>query len=129
MTIKLSDYSCGIIGGNKSYDKSLTIENPTASEDISFFFTDKALKAHKIRPILIGSTPFVQWTLRYGTDRSAVGTELIAGGTGTTEVTTGIDIETFTSFLIPANSHVWLETTNKTGTVVSLALTLFYSEA
>jgi len=127
MTIKLSDLHCG--SGNPNNNKAITVENPTVSEDISFFYTDRALKILKIRPILIGSTPFVRWTLRYGTDRSAIGTELIAGGTGTTEVTTGIDVIAFTSNLIPANSHVWLETTNKTGTVVSLALTLFYSEA
>jgi hypothetical protein len=127
MTIKLTDLHCN--AGSPNQWKSLTVENPTISEDISFFFTDRALKVYKVRPILIGSTPFVRWSLRHGTDRSAIGTELVAGGTGTTEVTTGIDVITFTSSIIPANSHVWLETTDKTGTVVSLALTLFYSEA
>ena len=126
MTIKLTDLHCNT--GNKNNSKSLTIESPSISEDISFFFTERALKVYKIRPILVGSNPSVRWSLRHGTDRSAIGTEIIAGGTVTTEVTTGIDIIAFTSSLIPANSHVWFETTDASGTIVSLAFTLFYEE-
>ena len=100
MTIKLSDLHCGT--GIKNSSKSLTVENPSISEDISFFFTERAFKVYKIRPILVGgSTPSVRWSLRHGTDRSAIGTEIIAGGTVTTEVTTGIDIENFYKFPYP----------------------------
>jgi hypothetical protein len=127
MTIKLTDLQCN--SGSSSISKSLTVEAPSDTEDISFFYTDRALNASKIRPILVGSTPSVRWSLRHGTDRSAVGTEIVAGGTVTTEVTTGIDVTALTGSLIPANSHVWFETTDVSGIVVSLALTLFLSEA
>ena len=123
MTIKSSDYSCddGIL-----YSKSMLIESPSDVEDLSFFFIDRAITLSKIRPILVGSSPSVTWTLRRDTDRNAIGTEIIIGGTTSTEVTTGIDITTFDAAFIPANSHVWLETTAKSGTIDSINLTIFY---
>ena len=127
MTIKLSDYACGIIG-SRSNSKSILIEDPTNLEDISFFFTDKAITINKIRPILVGSTPSITWTLRHAIDRSTVGIEVITTGTVTTEVTTGVDITTFDDATIIANSHIWFETTDKSGTVDSINLTIFYTE-
>lgn len=128
MTIRLSDYSCGIIGG-RSTSKSILIESPTNLEDLSFFFTDRSITITKIRPILVGSNlPSVTWTLRHGTDRSAVGSEVISVGTVTTEVTTGIDIISFDDPTIIANSHVWFETTVQSGIIESINLTVFYTE-
>ena len=116
-------------GTPSDLSKSIIIEAPTASEDLSFFFTDKAITITKIRPILVGSsTPSVTWTLRHGTDRSAAGAEAVTGGTVTTEVTTGVDITTFNDATIVADSHVWIETTAKSGTVNLAALTVFYDE-
>ena len=121
--IKLSDYACTT--GKKS--KSILVESPTNDEDLSFFFTDVGIRIIKIRPILVGSSvPSVTWTLRHDADRSAVGTEVIIAGTVTTEVTTGIDVTIFDDATIEANSHVWLETTAKSGTIDSINLTIFY---
>lgn len=128
MTIRLSDYSCGIIG-SRSTSKSIMIENPTNAEDLSFFFTDRQITITKIRPILVGSlSPSVTWTLRHAADRSVVGTEVINSGTTTTEVTTGIDVVSFDNPTIFANSHIWFESTGKGGTVKSINLTVFYTE-
>ena len=121
--IKLSDYACTT--GKKS--KSILVESPTNDEDLSFFFTDVGMRIIKIRPILVGSTiPSVTWTLRHDIDRSAVGTEVIIDGTVTTEVTTGIDVTIFDDATIEANSHVWFETTDQSGLVGSINLTIFY---
>ena len=46
----------------------------------------------------------------------------------TTEVDTGVDITVFDDATISADSHVWIETTNKSGTVDSINITLFYDE-
>ena len=109
--------------------KTIIVENPTSSEDLSYFFTDTELNVSKIRPILVGSaTPSVTWTLRFGPDRSAAGTEIVIGGSTTTDTTTGSDITVLDNAVIPADSHVWLETTAKSGTVNSISLTLFYSK-
>lgn len=109
--------------------KSIIIELPNNSEDLSFFFTDIPLTITKIRPILVGSsTPSVTWTLRHGADRSGTGAEVVTGGTVTTEVTTGADITSFNDATIIANSHVWFETTAKSGTVDSIIINVFFDE-
>jgi hypothetical protein len=108
--------------------KSLIVENPTISEDLSFFFTDIPITVTKVRAVLVGATPSVTWSLRHGIDRSITGVEVITGGTTTTEVTTGVDIIVFDDPSIIANSHIWFETTAKSGTIESIILTLFYDE-
>lgn len=118
-----------LLGGKDSESKSIIIESPTSSEDISFFFTDVAITVTRMVAVLVGSaTPSVTWTIRHGTDRSAVGAEIVTGGTVTTSVTTGSDITVFDDATVIANSHVWFETTAKSGTVSQIIVTLFYDE-
>lgn len=110
-------------------EKSITVENPTASEDIKIFFTNRAITITEMRAVLIGSaTPTVTWTIRHATDRSATGAEVVTGGTTTTNVTTGDDVTTFDDETIVADSHVWLETTAQGGTVPELSITIIYDE-
>ena len=81
-----------------------------------------------MRAILVGSaTPSVTWTIRYATDRSAAGTEVVTGGTTTTNVTTGHSVTVFNNGVIPAGRFVWIETTARSGNVQSLGVTLKYS--
>jgi hypothetical protein len=108
--------------------KSITVESPTATEDISIFFTNLAATITEIRAVVRGSTPSVTWTVRHGTDRSAAGSEAVTGGTTTTSQTTGSDVTSFNDATIVADSFVWLETTAQTGTVNELAITIIYTE-
>jgi hypothetical protein len=118
-----------LVGQKDPESKSIIIENPSATEDLSFFFTDVAITLSKMRPVLTGSaTPSVTWTLRHGTDRSLTGAEVVTGGTVTTDTTTGSDITVFDDATIVANSHVWVETTAQSGTVDSIIITVFYDE-
>ena len=117
-----------LVGQKDSEVKTITVENPEASEDITVMFTDVAITISKVRPILVGTTPSVTWTLRHSTDRSAAGNEVITGGTVTTATTTGSDITSFDDATIPANSHIWLETTAKSGVVDALSVTFFFDE-
>ena len=107
--------------------KSLTVESPTDSEDISMFFVSEAVTITKMACVLTGSsTPSVTWTVRHSTDRSATGNEVVTSGTTTTSLTTGSVVTSFNDATIPANSFVWLETTAQSGTVDSLNLTIIY---
>ena len=109
--------------------KSLSIENPTSSEDASMFFTNLAITVTEIRAVLIGSsTPSVTWTVRHGTDRSATGAEVVTSGTATTSVSTGSDVTSFNDATIIADSFVWLETTAQSGTVGEIHVTIVYTE-
>ncbi len=109
--------------------KSITIENPTNAEDISIFFTEKAITITEIRAVLIGSsTPSVTWTIRHhATDRNNAGIEVVTSGTTTTSTTGGDDVTAFNDATIPADSFVWLETTAKSGTVTELHITIIYT--
>ena len=107
--------------------KSMTLPSPTNTDDISLFFTDTAITITKMVAVLIGSsTPSVTWTIRYASDRSATGTEVVTSGTTTTSTTTGSVVTSFNSASIPANSFVWLEVTAVSGTVDSLNVSIIY---
>ena len=107
--------------------RSITIENPDATEDLSIFFTNKAITITEIRAVLIGSsTPSVTWTIRHGTDRNAAGAEVVTSGTTTTSITTGSDVTSFNDATVIADSFLWLETTAKSGTVTELHVTIVY---
>jgi len=109
--------------------KSITVEEPGSDEDLSMFFTNKAITITEIRAVLRGSaTPSVTWTLRHGTDRSAAGAEAVTGGTTTTSITTGSDVTSFNDATIVADSFVWIETTAQSGTVDELSITVIYTE-
>lgn len=109
------------------FSKSITVESPTATEDISVFFTPVALTVTKMTAVLVGaSSPSVTWTIRHGTDRSAAGTEVVTSGTTTTSTTTGSVVTSFNNASISANSFIWLETTAQSGTVNSLSVTIIY---
>jgi len=111
--------------------KHVTIENPTNSEDITLFFTDEALVITKLAAVLSGSsTPSLTWTIRFSSDRSLTGTEVVTGGTvidssggGTS---TGQIITSFNNASITANSWVWLKTTAQSGTTDKIHITIFY---
>lgn len=113
---------------NKPWSKAITVENPTSSEDISIFFTQRAITVSEIRSVLVGSdTPSVTWTIRHGTDRSAAGAEVVTGGTTTTSITSGSDVTSFNDATIVADSFVWLEITAKSGTVGQISITIVYN--
>ncbi len=117
-----------VLGAKDPETKSIIIENPTAAEDLSFFFTDVPITINKIRVILVGTTPSVTWTLRHGTSRSAAGAEVVTGSTVSTETGAGSDITSFDDATIVANSHVWFETSAVSGTINSIIINIFYTE-
>lgn len=106
--------------------KAITIEAPTASEDLSMFFTERAITITEMRAVIRGTTPSLTWTIRHATDRSAAGTEVVTGGTTTTSQTTGDDVTSFDDATIPADSFVWLETTARTPVVDEMSVTIVY---
>ena len=113
-------------GAVMSVSKSASITNPTATEDVTMFYTVDAITISQITSIVRGTTPSVTFTLRHNTDRSAAGTEVVTGGITTTNTTTGVVTTTFNSASIPANSWIWLETTALGGTVSEFHASIEY---
>jgi hypothetical protein len=109
------------------FTESATINSPSSSEDVTMFFTTQDLSVTQITAVVRGSSPSVTWTIRHSGDRSATGSELVVGGTTTTNQADGSVVDSLSESFIPAHSYVWLETTAQTGTVDELNVTLEYS--
>lgn len=110
-------------------EHGITVEDPTSSEDLTIFFTNRAITVTEMRAVLVGSaTPSVTWTIRHGTDRNATGAEVVTSGTATTSTTTGSDVTSLNDATIVADSFVWLETTAQSGTVTEIHISIVYTE-
>jgi hypothetical protein len=107
--------------------KSIAIENPTASEKWVLFFTESAITVAKIEAVLLGSsTPSVTFSIRYGTDISGAGTEVVTSGITVTSVSTGSATTSFNSASVPASNFVWITTSAQSGTVTALQVSVIY---
>lgn len=106
---------------------TMVIPSPTASEDITAFFTDIAITITKIVCTVVGSSsPSVTFDVRHGTDRSAAGTALITSPSATTNTTTGTTTTSFNNDSVSAGSHVRVKTTAMSGTVTYGEITIYY---
>ena len=109
---------------NPKFLKPYTLDFPHEAEDETLWHTPVAIAIRRIFAVLTGSsTPSVTWTIRFASDRSAAGTEVVTGGTATTSLT-GVTIDSFSDATIPADNWIWLETTAASGIVKSLHLTI-----
>ncbi len=112
------------------YSKSITIENPTASENILIFRIDeKPITITKVVAYVQGTgSPSVTIDPRHGTDRTAAGTDLFATPQAITNETTGAELTTFSDASMAVNEAFWLVTTAVGGTTqTELHLTIFYT--
>jgi hypothetical protein len=107
------------------FNRTLTLEAPTSSDDITIFRTDVAITVQEVIAVSVGTTPSTTYQLKFSTDRDAAGTNLTTSA-ATTSKTTG-DIATLSTAAIPANSWIWLETTAASGTGVRLTVDIRYT--
>jgi len=109
--------------------KSITVESPTTTENISMFYTPVEITVSGVESVLQGSgPPSLSWGVRFSNTRTNIGTELKTGGFVTTSTTTG-DTETdFDNPVIPADSFVWIITTTASGALGSFHATIRYTE-
>lgn len=113
-----------IIGYQK--EKTFTLQDPTATDDITIFRTDVDITVQEVIACSTGTTPSTTYQLKHDTDRSAVGNNLTTSA-ATTSTTTG-DVATLSDATIPANSWVWIETSAASGTDVYLSIDIRYTE-
>ena len=113
-------------GAPVSLSKTLTLQEPTASDDITVFRTDVAITVQEVIACSTGSSPSTTYQLKHHTDRSNAGNALTTSA-ATTSTTTG-DTASLGDVTIPANSWVWFETTAASGTDVYLSVDIRYTE-
>jgi len=107
--------------------KSVTIVYPTASEDVTLFYTESQLTISRISSVFIGTGgSTVDFTIRYDSDRTSTGTEVITGGITCSSSTTSNNETVFNNATIPANNFIWLETSSITGSVQEFHITLTF---
>ena len=113
--------------GTKWLLKNQNIPTPTPSDTFTMFHTSYDLYLTEIHSVLVGtSSPSVTFTIKYASDRSTSGTEVVTGGITVTSSTTGTTTTSFTNNVIPANSFVWVSVSAVSGTVTELALSLIF---
>lgn len=109
--------------------KAVQLANPTATEKIRLFKNGgSSLTISEINSVLVGSsTPSATFSIRYGTDFSTAGTEVVTSGITVTNTTTGLSTTVFDNATIPANNHVWLTTSAISGVVDALSVSLAFT--
>lgn len=109
--------------------KGLTIESPSASENIGMWKTPVAITVSSLEAVLVGSaSPSVTFQISFGSDRTS-GTNVYTSGRTVTSTTTGSTFNSsFNDATIPAGSFIWVTTSAVSGTVTQIELTINYTE-
>jgi len=110
---------------SKVETRSVTIENPSYDEDITLFYTTKALTVLSVRAVVKGSSPNITYSIKSASDRSAGSPTVNVNAEVVTNTTTGANA-TLANANIAANTWVWLTTSAKSGTVTSLNITFAF---
>lgn len=104
---------------NNQQTITVSIMNPTATEDIGLAFFFSAVTVQETQIVVAGTgSPSCTIALKHSTDRSAAGNTLLAA-TAFTNTTTGTNTTSFTDATIPADSWLWLETSAIGGTTLT----------
>ncbi len=113
--------------GKPTLSKTITIEEPTASEDLTIFYTDVAITVQEIRAVSTGTTPSTTYQIKTSSlDRGGAGTNVTTSA-ATTSTSLG-DTASITTAAVPSGSWVWLESTAASGTNVTLSINIRYTE-
>lgn len=106
--------------------KTMTLDAPTASDDITIFRTDVAITVQEVIAVSTGTTPSTTYQLKHSTDRSAAGNNLTTSGTASG--TGAGNTASLSDATIPADSWIWFESTAASGTDVVLTVDIRYTE-
>jgi hypothetical protein len=110
------------------FDRSVRFESPSSSRAM-LFYTERALTLHEIVAVGRGRTPSGKVLVKWAVDLGGVIVSAVNPGTVITDEATGQHIVAFDSNDIPAGAWVWVQTSNESGTIDELAVTLILSEA
>jgi hypothetical protein len=111
-------------GSGSNQSKAISVPEPTATDDITLFFTDAALTISSVVVVLRGTSPSITFSLSSGGDRTTVTTNNVNGQT-VTNTTTGTSV-TIANTAVSANNFIWLRITAVSGTVTEAHFTINY---
>jgi|SaaInlV_125m_DNA_1040241.scaffolds.fasta_scaffold04733_3 hypothetical protein len=113
-------------GAPVSLSKTFTLQEPTASDDITAFRTNVDITVQEVIACSTGTSPSTTYQLKHHPTRSDAGNALTTSA-ATTSTTTG-DTASLSDATIPANSWIWIETSAASGTDVYLSVDIRYTE-
>ena len=110
--------------------RTLNVESPGAAENLTFFYTPKALTLSSCGAVLVGGTsPSVTFQISYGSTRSAAGTNLWSSSQVCNSTGSGTAHNDFSNSSIPAGSWIWFKTSVSNGSPSQISVFLEYAEA
>jgi hypothetical protein len=108
---------------NNSDYKFVTLIGPTDSDEFAIGRYPVQTTITKLVGVIEGGTS-CNYSIRYDSDRSAAGTEVVTGGSTVSSTTTGDEVTSFNSAVIPPGSWIWLEMNSVSGTVEELNVSI-----
>lgn len=110
----------------QTYEKAITIEDPTSAEDISLWYNDDVVIFKQIADVVQGTTPSVTWNIEYASTRNGVSRTTVFSSDRVTTSESGATTTTFNADTIPADQWIFLTTSAQSGTVDELSVTIRY---
>jgi len=107
--------------------KSITVENPTSSENIIMFYSFDQITILQIQAV-VKATAGSSITIDplYGTSVTGGTTHILSSATVISNTTTGQSLTTFNSSDVPASNWILLTTTALSGVVTQLSVSVKY---
>lgn len=105
---------------------AVTITSPADDENIVLFFTAEPIYLTAVSGLVRGTNPGISFSLRFGTEAGFAGTEVVTGGIALDPQHSGRHLTALDHAEVPENSFVWLTTSNRSGSVDELNVTLHY---
>lgn len=115
------------LASNAEYIKSVTVEEPTATENITLFYTRKAITIREVSDVMRGTSPSVTWQIKYASTRNSGSPTNLFSSSRTTTSLSGATTTTFNDATIAAGNWIWLETSAVSGTNQSLSISIAYT--
>lgn len=101
-----------------------SVVSPTASENLTLFFTPVSVELQGVHAIVRGNTPSVSFNVVSGTNRATFTSAHISNTTVTN--TTAATTPSLSITSVAANSFVWINTTATSGIVDEFSVTVRY---
>ena len=112
-------------GPSASLPQTLRLTSPSGSLKVPILRAATNLRLSRVDVLLAGSSPAILCSLRIGPDLSASGTEVLSGGIAASNTTTGQTVTSFEVDTLPAESWLWLETSDASGSIDALFLAVY----
>jgi hypothetical protein len=125
---QLDDHVADTTLHRRRFDRSVQIASPSAARRM-LFYTERALTLLDIWAVVRGTTPSAKYFIKWAVDLSGLTVDAVNAGVTVTNTTTGASAGALDNTAIAAGSWVWIETSDESGTVDELAVTVILQEA